>query len=420
MIIRIAVGEARVGMYIDSMECAWIDNPFWRRSFAIKTDAELAKLVASPIAHVSIDTTKGRGVTVIPTAERRRAIDDSGSSGAADAPRAVERRRRRSGPQAGDLTRALDRSKEHVMALFREARLGKAIELGAVTPVVDDISVALQRDPAAFIKVTRLKLNNEYTYLHSIAVCALMVNLAMHLGLPEDEVREIGAAGLLHDIGKVATPLDILDKAGTLGDEEWLVMRRHPRDGHAMLREHADTSQIALDVCLHHHERLDGSGYPEGLKGDAISLHARIAAICDVYDAVTSIRPYKRPWSPHEALARMLEWEGHFDPVLLDAFIANLGIQPLGALVRLNSNRLGIVLDGGEDPAFPLVRTFFDVPDASLRPIEDVDTSRDPILRSERGDYWFPDRWPDILASVQAGETPMPLDPVPIAAAGGR
>lgn len=417
MKVRIAANDVKVGMYIDSMECAWIDNPFWRRSFMVKSAAELDRLRTSPIDYVSIDTSRGRGVTMIPDAERRR-VPDAREPDTPDGPTPVERRRRRGGPQIGDLERTLDRSKEQVSALFQEARLGRAVDIGAVTPVVDDIAVALQRDPAAFLRMTRLKLANEYTYIHSIAVCALMVNLAIHLGLPEEEVRQMGVAGLLHDIGKVSTPLDILDKAGQLGDAEWEVMRRHPSDGHAMLRDHADTSAIALDVCLHHHERLDGSGYPEGLKDDQVSLHARIAAICDVYDAVTSIRPYKRPWSPHEALARMLQWRGHFDPVLLDAFIANLGIQPLGALVRLHSNRLGIVLDGSDDPLHPLVRTFFHVPDTTFLRIEDVDTTRDPVLRSERGDYWFAHRWPGILARLEAGQQPDGADHAPRRAAG--
>ncbi|WP_112384300.1 HD-GYP domain-containing protein [Sphingomonas carotinifaciens] len=408
MIVRIAVEELKVGMFVDSMECSWMDNPFWRRSLLIKTDEDIARLVASPVAFVSIDTRKGRGTTLIPHAERCRASDALSRAPGGEPP--VERRRRRAGPAAETLEETLGRSKQRVVALFQEARLGKAIAIEAVTPLVDDIAATMQRDAAAMIKGTRLKLNNDYTYLHSIAVCALMVNFAIHLGLGEDEVRAIGAAGLLHDIGKATTPEHILNKPGRLEGEELDVMRRHPAAGHAILGELGETAAITLDVCLHHHERIDGSGYPEGLAGDAVSLHARIAAICDVYDAVTSIRPYKRPWSPHEALAQMLSWQGHFDPVLLDAFIANLGIQPLGALVRLHSNRLGIVLDGAEDPTRPLVRTFFHVPDAQFVGPEDVDTTRDPVLRSERGDYWFVDRWAEVSAGVLANRLPAALD----------
>jgi putative nucleotidyltransferase with HDIG domain len=400
MIIRIAVEELKAGMFVESMECSWLNNPFWRRSLLIKTDEDIARLVASPVAFVSIDTRKGRGTTLIPYSERRLATRPFSSSSVKEAP--AERRRGRPGRADETLEETLARAKQKVIALFQEARLGKTITIEAVAPLVDDIATTMQRDAAALIEGTRLKLNNDYTYLHSIAVCALMANFAIHLGLAEDEVRAIGAAGLLHDIGKATTPEHILNKPGRLEGEELKIMRQHPAAGHAILDELGKTAAITLDVCLHHHERVDGSGYPKGLAGDAISLHSRIAAICDVYDAVTSIRPYKRPWSPHKALAQMLTWNGHFDPVLLDAFIANLGIQPLGALVRLHSNRLGIVLDGGEDPTQPLVRTFFYVPDAKFVGPEDVDTTHDPVLRGERGDYWFSERWAEVSADVLA------------------
>lgn len=403
MIVRIAVSDLKVGMYIDSMDGSWIANPFWRRSFLIRTHDQLARLLDSPVAFVAIDTAKGYGPTPLPSAERHRS-EDTSSPAAADAIPAE--RRRRGDPLPNPVDQAITRSKEQVAALFREARLGKAIDLATVSPLVDDIATTVQRDAAAMIRGTRLKCNDEYTYLHSVAVCALMIDFALHLGCDAAEVRAIGAAGLLHDIGKAGVPDEILYKAGRLAHDEMAIMRRHPGDGHAILRAVGETSAIALDVCMHHHERIDGSGYPEGLRGEAVSRHARIAAICDVYDAVTSIRPYKRPWSPHEALARMLEWEGHFDRALLDAFIVNLGIQPLGALVRLHSNRLGIVVDGAGDPTMPFVRTFFDVADAAFLPVEDVDSARDPVLRVERGDYWFADRWPDIAASVQAHRTP--------------
>lgn len=412
MIVRIPVEELKLGMLIDSMECSWLENPFWRRSFLIKTDEEIERLVESAVAFVSIDTRKGRGTTL--HAQQRCGSDTPSPSPSPslslDGLPPVKRRPRRVSPAAESLEKTLGRSKEKVVALFQEARLGRAISIEAVTPLVDDIAATMQRDAAAMIKGTRSKLNNDYTYLHSIAVCALMVNFAMHLGLDDGEVRALGAAGLLHDIGKATTPEHILNKPGRLGAAELDVMRRHPTAGHAILGDLGETAAVTLDVCLHHHERIDGSGYPDGLAGDAVSLHARIAAICDVYDAVTSIRPYKRPWSPHEALAQMLSWEGHFDPALLDAFIANLGIQPLGALVRLHSNRLGIVLDGAEDPTCPLVRSFFYVPDAKIVELEDVDTRFDPVLRRERGDYWFADRWAEVEADVLANRLPEPGD----------
>jgi len=140
-----------------------------------------------------------------------------------------------------------------------------------------------------------------------------MVSLARQLGLSEDLVREAGLAGLLHDVGKMTMPVEVLNKPGSLTDAEFVVMRSHPERGHALLLAAGSIPASALDVCLHHHEKYDGSGYPYRLQGEAISLFARMGAVCDVYDAITSNRPYKKAWNPAESLARMAQWTGHFD-----------------------------------------------------------------------------------------------------------
>ena len=182
--------------------------------------------------------------------------------------------------------------------------------------------------------------------MHSVAVCALMVALARQLDLPEDQVHEAGMAGLLHDIGKMAMPLDVLNKPGKLSDDEYAIMRSHPERGHAMLlAAQTAVSDAVLDVCLHHHEKVDGTGYPHRLAGEEISLLARMGAICDVYDAITSNRPYKTAWDASGSLARMAQWQGHFDTQLLRAFVRTVGIYPLGSLVRLQSGRLGVVIE---------------------------------------------------------------------------
>ena len=137
-------------------------------------------------------------------------------------------------------------------------------------------------------------------------------------------------------------------------------MRAHPNLGYEMLRIGGTTSESVLDVVLHHHERFDGSGYPHGLQGDAIGLMARMGAITDVYDAITSNRPYKKAWGPAESLQRMLSWKGHFDDSVFKAFIRSIGIYPVGSLVRLASERLAVVLEQAEDSLLtPKVRVFF-------------------------------------------------------------
>ncbi|RYE73769.1 MAG: HD-GYP domain-containing protein, partial [Hyphomicrobiales bacterium] len=185
-------------------------------------------------------------------------------------------------------------------------------------------------------------------------------------------------------------------------------IRNHPVEGHRLICDSPSISAAALDVCLHHHERLDGKGYPFGLAGDQLSLYARMGAICDVYDAITSHRPYKDPWSPNEALAQMQLWEGHFDTQLLESFILSIGIPPIGALVRLRSNRLALVtgLRDAGDPTLPDVRAFYDVEAATLLPFEDVHTDEPgkDIIRLEKGEYWFGAEWPQMRARLQSGE----------------
>ncbi|KQT34754.1 hypothetical protein ASG29_00910 [Sphingomonas sp. Leaf412] len=408
MLHRIAVTDVRLGMYISSVDCSWFNNPFWRSRFLLREPADLERLRQSGIAMVTIDDARGIGLAPAPEAGPAAA-----AAAPAAAPLVVERRaagrpRRRRMDEMERARETVARSRAAVERMFGEARLGHAVQMTAVVPLVDEIAASIERDRSAILNVTRLKNKNEYTYLHSVAVCALMINLARQLGLPEYEVQQAGVAGLLHDIGKMATPIEVLEKPGRLDDAERRIIEDHPSAGYRLLSDSADISAIALDVCLHHHERMDGRGYPDGLTGDQLSIHARMGAICDVYDAITSCRPYKQPWSPAMALQKMLSWEGHFDPRILAAFVAGIGIFPIDGLVRLHSNRLGIVLHADDDrPTAPPVRIFYDVMTSSFLPARDVATHNgeggDPIIRAEHAEGWFGDSWPGIVADLHAG-----------------
>lgn len=252
-------------------------------------------------------------------------------------------------------------SKKAVVSMFSEARMGRAVDAAGAASLVEEISDSVARNPDALISLARLKTADNYTYMHSVAVCAMMVALARQLKLNDEQIQLAGMAGLLHDLGKVAIPQIVLNKPGKLTDHEFDVVRTHPVEGYAMLKEGGKVPNAVLDACLHHHEKFDGTGYPDKLKGEDISVIARMTAICDVYDAITSDRPYKRGWDPAQSLRRMAEWTNdHFDPRLFQAFVKSIGIYPIGSLVRLSSGQIGVVTS--HSPAAltqPTVKAFF-------------------------------------------------------------
>ncbi|WLI28750.1 HD-GYP domain-containing protein [Pseudomonas rhodesiae] len=252
------------------------------------------------------------------------------------------------------------RAKAAVVEMFSHARMGRALELESITSLVDDISSSIARHPDAFISLARLKSIDDYTYMHSVAVCALMIALGTQLKLPPALVRRAGLAGLLHDIGKMAIPNAILNKPGRLSSDELQVVRRHPLEGEKTLQGTAQVCDLVVDVCLHHHERVDGTGYPHGLAGEQISVFSRMAAVCDVYDAVTSDRSYNQGWDPAVAIQQMSTWQGHFDDEVFRAFLKAVGIYPVGSIVQMKSGTIGVVIEQHTDSLLtPKVKLFF-------------------------------------------------------------
>jgi HD-GYP domain-containing protein (c-di-GMP phosphodiesterase class II) len=285
-------------------------------------------------------------------------------------------------------------SKQAVISMFQEARMGKAVDNKAAQEMVEEISDSVSRNPGALISLARIKTADDYTYMHSVAVCAMMVNLAKQLGLDDLQTRLAGMAGLLHDLGKVMIPIAVLNKPGKLTDAEFTVIKTHPTEGHRLLLLNSQVDPIVLDACLYHHEKMDGSGYPKGLKGDEISLMAKMNAVCDVYDAITSNRPYKAGWDPAESLRKMAEWaNGHFDGKVFQAFVKSLGIYPIGSLVKLTSGRLGVVVSQTtKSLTTPCVKVFYSTK-SSMRIVPEVidlssDKTNEKIANREDPTKW--------------------------------
>jgi len=376
MLKKIKVTQLRKGMYINDLKCGWFDHPFALNRFKLNNDTDIRKMIAAGVKEIEIDTAKGLDV-----------LKQSQTTQSSVAEDIVE--------ESDDFLQktTVQQEKSHAKIAFAEAgefitdmmanaKMGMHVELEQVNPVINKMSASILRNENALLGLSRIRVMDKYTFEHSVSISILMMSFAKSLGLSKQIIHEVGIGGLLHDIGKTLTPSEILNKPGKLTEQEFVVMKNHVVDSREILQKTQGLSQIALDVAAQHHERYDGSGYPLGLKGDQISIYGQMAAVVDVYDALTADRCYHKGKEPSEVLKLLLKWAGgHFNPELVQKFIQAVGIYPAGSLVLLNNQHLATVTDINNNMLKPEVEVFINIKKRSYVPRKIINLSDQQDLK---------------------------------------
>jgi putative nucleotidyltransferase with HDIG domain len=359
---KIKVDQLKIGMFIHDFNCGWMDHPFLSNRAKVNDEKTIKKIIKHGIHEVYIDTDCGLDVDDAPTEEEVHQKIQTEINKVAK-PQMDQENTTVVQEELVKAKEIVTEATQTVQTLMEEIRMGNQLDLEKADQVVEKMVGSVFRNKDALALLGRIKKTDEYTFYHSVSVSVLMISFAKHLGLDAPSIKMIGIGGLLHDIGKMHISSDILNKPGKLTEEEFSEIMKHAEYSHSILDQNPGINEISVQVASQHHERFDGTGYPNGLKGDEISKYGKMAAIVDVYDAITSDRCYRKGMLPAEAMKKLYEWsEHHFDKVFVEHFISCMGIYPVGTLVSIKHGLLGIVLDpGNKSLLHPTVRVIYNI-----------------------------------------------------------
>lgn len=347
---KIPVDQLRIGMYVRELDKPWEESSFMFQGLDIKSQQDILA-VQRECQFVWVDCTEYQ----LASAKSSRAAP-TGMPGTLTGQSSllVE-------DEFDDAKEVHNLAQATVKRMFEELRLGGQIDAGKVKTAVNNTVDSILRNPDASIWLTRLKAKDEHTAQHSLNVTALSIVMGRGMGLSAKELEDLGVCAMLHDVGKTSLPAELINKPGPLTEEEWELMKKHPKFGRDILVSTQSVYSGAADVAYSHHERPDGKGYPRGLTDDSIPQYAKIVAIAEAYDTITSTQVYRDARSPSEALHILYKERGkQFDEELVIKFIDSVGIFPPGSIVELTNGEVGIVLSNTTDKLKPRVIVLLD------------------------------------------------------------
>lgn len=249
-----------------------------------------------------------------------------------------------------------------VRQAFKQAKLKQPIDISPIRITVDKILEEILFYTNNLIQLVDIRPQNDYIFAHSVNVCILSLITGISLSYNTLQLKELGIGALLHDIGSCQVPQEILNKPGPLTDKELQKIHKHPLAGFNILRQIPEFPTLSCQIALEHHERLDGSGYPQQLRGKNIHEYAQIVSVTDVYDALLSYRNYRPAFLQYSAVQELTRnTYTLYNPHIVSSFLENIAIYPIGTIVQLNTKEIGIVVDVNKRSQFhPVVHILQD------------------------------------------------------------
>lgn len=361
-LVKVPAAQVEIGMFVAELDRPWLGTPFLLQGFEVRSKSQIHTLINHcQYVYVLKEGVPRKGPEVLAPKIEPPARQNTGAllprarlGQRPQAKRTVVRSRPAYEAQnpvrlEHDTARkVLAAGRVNIKGLLKSAQMGRMLDTAVAEATVEICVHSILRNPEAMLWMTKIKNMNEYTAEHCFNVCVLAIAFGRHLHMTEEELRLLGLCGLLHDVGKMRIPAEILDKPERLTADEFQIMKQHTVLGHELLQNQSGSLHaLALDVALNHHERPDGSGYPRGLGEREIAEFARIIAVVDTYDAITSNRCYAPEQPSAEAQKIIFEHRGtQFDEEVALQFIQAIGPYPPGTLVELRNGMVGIVLTG--------------------------------------------------------------------------
>ncbi len=414
---RVLTSELSLGMYVSKLDRPWLETPFLFQGFPITTSDDIEKL-REYCKYVYVDTTLSetnpnlrqqniralngerprsgilsRLVNAVGRIAGMSSLAEQDDEYEAGMPGSFYKDQVSLVKELGTAKDTHSRAQTVIREMMTGIRTGGRLELEIVKTCVEPMVDSVLRNNDALAWLARLRTKDDYAYSHSIATSVYTIVLGRHIGYSRKELHQLGLGGLLLDVGKARLPEDLLTKADPLTPEEFAEVRRHVDYSVEILEETPGMDKAVIEMVRSHHERRNGSGYPQNLEGDEIPMYAQIGGLCDSFDAMTTSRPYADTLSAYEAMRKLLAVAGaEFKSELVEQFIQCIGMFPTGSLVELSTGEVGVVISQNKLRRLrPIVMVVLDAKKKPLQKFKRVNLRKETEDEDKEAAIWI--RW---------------------------